>query len=466
MKVTGFEKIERFKDFSLIKNRGEHSFCKFSFMATRFDDYSELVGKSVKIIEDNRNLMFGIVEEVKFVTGNTENIVKVTIISKSSELDKKKMSRIFQKEDQTYKEILDEISRKIGYELNVPISLKEAELAHPIIQKNETDYNFIKRLLYEAYSELIIVDVGIDKIINVGYIDDSTYEIKSNEVISMELSLNEKGSEIVFVIQGGVKGLEFRQFVDIGKKVCWQGKSYIINFFEVEKVEGVYRYKCKAICDFEIEASDKNQSQQLLLKAKVVDVDDPNKYGRVRLEFLGDNIEDMTTDNKVWNNVLTSYTAKNGGFVFVPDVDDVVEVIWNGIEFVVIGCLRQEPLAERYQDVKLKQIGNLYDKNICFAEDKLEITSKETTVTLLDEEVQVLVKDSMVTISKDKIDVDTSKSKVQINNDITIDTGKVHVDTDEMENNVKKKYVCESRNITLNSSSTVTIAGKTKVSIN
>ena len=86
--------------------------------------------------------------------------------------------------------------------------------------------------------------------------------------------------------------------------------------------------------------------------------------------------------------------------------------------------------------------------------------------TLLDEEIQVLVKDSMVTISKDKIDVDTSKSKVQINNDITIDTGKVHVDTDEMENNVKKKYVCESRNITLNSSSTVTIAGKTKVSIN
>ena len=466
MKVTGFEEIERFKDFSLIKNRGEHSLCKFSFVAASFDDYSELVGNSVKIIEDNRNLMFGIIEEVEFVTGTTENIVKVTVISKSSELDKEEISRLFQKEDQTYKEILDEMCSRINYEMNVPTSLKEAELAHPIIQTNDTDYKFIKRLLYDAYGELIIVDVGNDKTINVGYVDDSTHEIKTNEVISMVLSLGEKVGEIDFLIQGGADGQELRQFVDVGKRVLWQGKSYSITFLGVEKTECVYRYKCKAICDLEIGTIDKKEYQQFILKAKVVDVDDPDKYGRIRLDFTGDNIEDMTTDNKVWNNVLTSYTAKNGGFVFVPDVDDVVEVIWNGIEFVVIGCLRQEPLAERYQDVKLKQIGNLYDKNICFAEDKLEITSKEATVTLLDEEIQVLVKDSMVTISKDKIDVDTSKSKVQINNDITIDTGKVHVDTDEMENNVKKKYVCESRNITLNSSSTVTIAGKTKVSIN
>lgn len=466
MKVTGFENIERFKDFSLIKNRGEHSFCKFSFVTARFDDYSELVGNSVKIIEDNRNLMVGIIEEVAFVTGNTENIVKVTVISKSSELDKEKMSRVFQKENQTYKEILDEMSRRISYDLNVPTSLKEAELAHPIIQMNETNYNFIKRLVYEAYGEFIIVDDGNDKTINAGYIDGSTYEIKTNEVISMALSVSKKVDEIDFAIQGGAAGKELRQFVDVGKRVLWKGKSYSITFFEVEKLEGVYRYKCKAICDLEVGTIDKKEYQQLMFKAKVVDVDDPDNYGRIRLDFTGDNIEDMTTDNKVWSNVLTSYTAKNGGFVFIPDVDDVVEVVWNGIEFLVIGCLRQEPLAGQYQDVKLKQIGNLYGKNICFAEDKLEITSEEATVTLLDEEVQVLVMDSMVTISKDKIDIDTSQSKVQINNDVTIDTSKVHVDADEMENNVKKKYVCEGRNITLNSSSTVTIAGKTKVSIN
>lgn len=174
----------------------------------------------------------------------------------------------------------------------------------------------------------------------------------------------------------------------------------------------------------------------------------------------------MTSDNKVWVNVLTPYTAKNGGFVFVPEVDDVVKVLWDGSEFVVVGCVRQEPLAERYQDIKLKQIGNLHDKNICWDEEKIEITSKEAVATLLDEAVNISIGDSNINMSKDKIDIKTRKSIVEINDDIVVETGNVHVDSEELEEKIKKKYVCESKNITLNASSTATIEGKTKVSIN
>lgn len=465
MKITGFEKIERFREFSLIKCRVDHSVCSFSFVSASFEDYSDTVGSCAEVMDDNNIIMHGMIDDISFVSGCSENIVKVTLISTACKEDVNPINRVFQKEGQTYKDILDAVTQNISYELNVPASLKEAELAHPIVQYNETDYAFIKRMLYEAYGEEIVVDVAGGRNIYVGYIDNSKHEIELTEIYAISHTLKRDMDEIEFSIQGGTEGQELRSYVDIGKQVTWQKNTFIITRIEIEKTESVYRYKCYAK-SCKAEEYRKDNKCNHLFTAKITEVDDPDHYGRVRLDFSDVDIEDMTSDDKVWVNVLTPYTAKNGGFVFVPEVDDIVKVLWNGHEFVVVGCVRQEPLAERYQDVKLKQIGNLHDKNICWDEEKIEITSKEAAATLFDKEVNISIGDSSINMSKEKIDIKTKKSIVGINDDIVVDTGTVHVDSGELEEKVKKKYVCESKNITLNASSTVTIEGRTKVSIN
>lgn len=465
MKVTRFEKMERFRDFSLIKCRGNHSFCSFSFISARFEDYSYMVGSCADVVDGNKVIMRGLIDDISFILGCSENIVKVTLLSGSFQEDVTPVIRVFQKEGQTYKDILDVVARNMGYEWNVPASLKEAELVHPIVQYNETDYAFMKRMLLEAYGEEIVADAAEGKNIYAGYIDHAKYEIKPTEIYTMSRTLKRETDEIEFSIQGGAEGQELRGYVDIGKQVSWQRNTFVITRMEIGKTESVYRYKCYAK-NCKAEENRKDSKCSYLFTAKITEVGDPDNYGRVRLDFSDVDIEDMTSDNKVWVNVLTPYTAKNGGFVFVPEVDDVVKVLWDGSEFVVVGCVRQEPLAERYQDIKLKQIGNLHDKNICWDEEKIEITSKEAVATLLDEAVNISIGDSNINMSKDKIDIKTRKSIVEINDDIVVETGNVHVDSEELEEKIKKKYVCESKNITLNASSTATIEGKTKVSIN
>ena len=465
MKVTRFEKIERFRDFFLAKSRGNHSVCSFSFVSARFEDYSDMVGSNVDVIDHNKVIMHGVINDISFVSGCSENIVKVALISKTNKEDVNLVTRIFQKEGQTYKDILDVVTKNMSYELNVPASLKEVELVHPIVQYNETNFSFIKRMLREGYDEDIIVDMAKENSIYVGFVDNEKYKIQQREIFSMSQSLKCDMDEIEFYIKGGTEGQELCEYVDIGKQVIWKNNTFVITKIEIKKTESIYRYKCYAKnCKLKEKIDDKKCNY--LLSAKVVDVNDPDNYGRVRLDFSDIDIEDMTSENKVWIDVLTPYTAKNGGFVFVPEVDDVVKVLWNGFEFVVVGCVRQESLAERYQNVKLKQIGNMYNKNICLDEEKLEITSKEGVVALLDEKVSISIGDSSVNMSKEKIDINTKKSIIEINDDIVVETGNLHVDSEELEEKVKKKYICESKNITLNASGTATIEGKSKVSIN
>lgn len=466
MKITRFEKVNQFREFELIKQIDNHTKCKFSFVCSKFEDYKNIQGEEIKVICDDCNLMFGTVESVEYIYGSSENLVRVFVVSNSYKMDIEQKTRVFQKENQTYREIIDEIIKILNYFIDIPASLNEMKLEYPIIQENETDFSFLKRIIEDAYGYKTIVDVGEDKKIIVGYVDKCKYEIKKEEVYSFLISENESGYGLEFLIQGDKCGKELREYVDIGKKIIWDRKEYIINQLIITKEDSVFRYKCIANSNKVKNELHKNRQRYEYYIAKVTDVNDPNNFGRVRLDFSNNNIEDMTADDKKWINVLTPYTAKAGGFVFIPDVDDVVQVLWNGTDFSVVGCIRQNELAEKYQKVENKQIGNIHNKNICFSEENIEISSDNSKVIVSDDGIKIEVSDTKITVIKDRIDIETPNSKLELDNDLVIGTSKLHVDAQEMENKINSSYVCESRNININASSKVSISGGTKVEIN
>ena len=143
MKVTGFDNIERFRSFNLIKEQNNHSVCQFSFVTSSFDEYSHVIKQSVKVIEDDCCLMNGIISQIEFVNGNSENIVNVTCISSTIELDRETKLRIFQKQNQSYKEIIDRVAGEMNYKVEVSNSLQEKRLETPVVQQNETDFVFL-----------------------------------------------------------------------------------------------------------------------------------------------------------------------------------------------------------------------------------------------------------------------------------------------------------------------------------
>lgn len=472
MKVTGFDNVERFRDFRMEKGGNEHSNCFFSFADYNVSDYAGKLDMQVKIIEDDCCLMTGKVAKVELIQKGVEHIVTVTVYSESYGWDLEKKTRVFQKQGQTYRDIVNQITDLGNMEVDISGEVKEQKLPGPLVQLNETDFSFLKRIAKDGFGKPLFVknNNGKSGRCMVGSEASEIREVKDEELASLTAAFDLEGRKIEFTISGSAESQELRQYVDVGKIIRWNHQDYTIDRLVVQKTEGVYRFWCMA-------RSEQRQKEQLkeiqpacLFHAKIFQNEDPDHYGRVLLDFQdtsnGISVEDMTKDDKLWHDVLTPYTANNGGIVFIPEKDDCVEAVWNGESFYVIGSRRTAELSEQYKDIQLKQIGNLHNKNICFSEEALELSSEESKVTLYNDKVQIEIPDSRVVVTKEEISVETKESKVLLNSDIVLDSGTVHIDADKLQNNIKNQYQCESKNIGLNASSVVKIEGKGKVSIN
>lgn len=469
MKVTGFGDIEMFRQFTLEKAENHHDRCTFSAMVKEFSDYRDMINTTVKVIDEERYLMTGKVQSIDCIKGGTENIITVTICSDSIEHDRVVHTRIFQKRGQTYKDIVKNISEKLGVDTKINKSLSEKEVEGAIVQLKETDYEFLIRMAAEGFEASLIVDSTRENgtMYTIGKSEEQK-DIKTEEIYAVKECKSINDTTIEMEISGESECQELRKFIDVGKMVNWNNKVYIISKVIVEKINGVYRYKCECRQKDVFDLRRNRQNTLTRFQAKVADNEDPENMGRVCLDFTSseDKIEDMTNDQKMWFDVWTPYSAKTGGMVFIPDKDDTVDVLWDESKFYIVGCRRIQPLDQRYKNVNLKQIGNLFDKNICFSEEYLSISAKNTQIKISDETIEISVPNTKLTITGDKISIDTEKSNVIIDKDIQIDTDKVHIDADELENNIKSKYRCESKSIGINASKDVKIEGKNKVSIN
>lgn len=465
MKVTGFGDIVRFREFYLEKKEGTHAFCRFSFVSYQFDNYSNYMNNTVKIVEDDRYLMIGKISSIEYQMGNSENIITVTVNSFSNENDQIRKTRVFHKQGQKYEDIIEQLSELGNFQIDVSKEINEMECNIPVVQLNETDFEFLKRIAAKGYNNNLYIESSYDgKKYFIGSKSDAEKKISRNEISTLVIGEKNNKKVIRFTIAGDVNGLELRQYADVGKRIIVNNETYVLKELYVRRIDCVYRYECVAE-----KATNNVYSQENLYKqftAKVVDNQDEENFGRVRLDFTNNEIEDKTSSEKMWFDILTPYTANDGGFVFIPDVEDIVEVLWNGSSFMIVGCKRKNALSEKYQDVNLKQIGNLYGKNICFSEEALEITSNSTSVNVTDNKIEINVNNSKITVTEEDILVETSGSNVVLNNDIIVGTSKMHIDANEMENNIKNKYTCESKNIGINASSIVNIEGGSKVSIN
>lgn len=467
MKITGFDDVKRLRTFSLAKRMNHHCECSFSFVSGDFERYKGKLGESVRIIEDDRYLMFGAVSSVEFLQGVSEHIITVTVCPVSVRYDEEKKTRVFQKQDQSYKQIVDLVAKELGAQVSVSKEAGEKTAPGPVVQLAETDFAFLVRLAEEGFHTALAAAASEEGFAcSIGGDDEAIKELKMEEFYSLRQFWEHGKEGIAFSVSGNSKGQELRQYAEIGRRVSWNGKKYQITDFHVKKKDGVYRFHCIAVCQGKTDFPRKHLKPAYLFHATVEENKDPEHRGRIRLDFSDDLVEDMTKENRMWFDVWTPYLANNGGFVFIPDVRDDVEAFWDGYQFYIVGSRRRKALEERYRNVDLKQIGNLHQKNICFSKEALELSAKDTKAVLKDDSILLTVPNSEITVTKDEISVTAKSSKIRINDDVILDSEKVHIDAKEKEDKIGNNYICESRNITLNASLKTVIQGKAGVSIN
>lgn len=386
------------------------------------DTYAHAINSHIGVIVYDEPVFFGIVQEVQVKESFSKIIVEVLAVSESIFTDEIRHKRIFQADKHKICDILSiKALKPEKCKLELDKELSNKEYADIPLQYEESNFNFIKRIADELNCRLWINDtIDGSTILKLGKnISDSICSFKSDDIIYSTLK---KTRYTMGRIITSKKNAILGQMAQVEN----DSKKYIITSWQLDYVRARYEFTYELTEDKSIPQENVTDGvRHVELYAKVKSNDDPEHKGRLQILFLEDEgFEDVEKTKPRWMSFFTPYTGKEGGVVFVPDVDDPVDVVYNDGKCYITSAKRENTLSEEFKQVKDKFIGNNFKQRIMWKEKSLELLSDSNKIYMDKDKIELIVDKSKVIIDKEQIIMTAGKGKLILNNDgITFDGG-------------------------------------------
>ncbi len=417
------------------KNCGNHSVMSIDIVPHSLDEIPKLlsfinIGDSIDADINGGLVMCGKIVSASGKITYSGAAVTVKAVSYSIESDIAKTSRVFQSPEKKYKDIFDKISDSISFKVNKDDIASKVE-PEVIIQHNETDFAFANRIACDNKTRVFVCDC-VREHSEIVIADDlnKTQKLENSDIISLKMDISAYAE---------VLEIEYREYIELGTKVTIENNEYVIIGLTAEYRDDndrfFYRLE-RIIKPHEVDANILNVIS--LGTAKVTDNKDPDNLGRLQVSFT--ELEDALDDKKIWIQYVNTLTAKEGGVFFIPDVDELVQVLYQNGYCYAYGCKRQVAASEKINNTDNKSI-MLYEKTLVIEDKKITLIAGDYTVEVNEDELFIKNQDYSMTMSKDSIVAGNSK------NTVTIDKDKVEIDLNGKGTvTVKESFIAISAN--------------------
>ncbi|MBR4152763.1 MAG: hypothetical protein IKT98_07375 [Selenomonadaceae bacterium] len=415
MRVLGFDKVNGyFESFSLKKIFGEHSVCKFR-MNVRDDEVAALmnkVGEPLAVmlgVENPVPVFFGEIYEIALERTISRTCIEVVAFSDSKKTDAEAHTRLFQNPKKTFGEILNPTRLKLkNCRLNLPSELAAKKYEKILLQNQETDFEFIKRLANYCGTRLWVVDTRQGKAaLTVGYcLEDSEHRLSPEDIFFCRTGRKKNLKTMQVVTK---KYFSLGTTIYVGADTC----KYLITALEIQQVHGTDEifYELEGYKPKKFSFNPAPLEKTVKLKAHVKNSRDAENFGRIQVQVDSSDAEDEDTE-KLWLPYRSPYSGKAGGIVFMPDDGDAVELIFSNDECFVGSTFRENKLQEECQKVGDKYIGNNSLQRIFWRENSLEILSSENKIFLDKDKIGLTVGENKLLVDKKSIVLQTPKNKI------------------------------------------------------
>ena len=335
MRVSGFDKVNGyFESFSIKKIFGEHSICKFrmnirdSEAVALMDKVGQPLGVMLSV-ENPTPVFFGEIYDIAIERAISRTCIEVVAFSDSKKIDADKHTRIFQNPKKLFGEILNQSRLKLkNCRVNLSSDLAAKKYEKILLQNQETDFEFIKRLANYCGARLWVVDTRQGRAaLTVGHcLEDSAHRLSQEDIFFCRVGRKKNLKTMQLVTK---KYFSPGTTVYVGENPC----KYLITALELRQVHGsdeifyeLEEYKPQA---FRITAAPLEKTVKL--KAHVKNSRDPENLGRIQVQV--DDAEDEDAE-KFWLPYRSPYSGKAGGIVFMPDAGDAVELIFSNDDHI------------------------------------------------------------------------------------------------------------------------------------
>ncbi|MCT4508154.1 MAG: phage late control D family protein, partial [Tepidibacter sp.] len=223
-----------------------HNYCAQNntladIVTTSFNDKIQVLGK-------DEILFTGFIDNLEIEMENGVYYIIVKAISSTILLDIKKRTRSFQDKNMTYTDIVDIIKKNYSEFKYNPQQKFKTPIQKPIIQYQETDFEFLKRLS-SMFNDILVCDkLKQAPHIHLGYTEKNTYEIKENIAYKAYKNLelfNKNGGH-----ENGLNDTDFfyyeiktYQRYEVGDKITFKSKQMYITKVDVNIIKGELIYK-------------------------------------------------------------------------------------------------------------------------------------------------------------------------------------------------------------------------------
>ena len=468
-KIEGLD-ILYVKKLEIERKVNEHSYCKISFAVkeefpTIINKYKALVSHpfSLQAIEDNRteekekNIFSGYVEEVKISKNFAENIVTLECYSNSKKEDKDKYINIFQNMRKSLGDVLKQLSFVSVTPVYLEDNIENIKLPFPIVQNDETNFEFMKKLLIENKKILIPESLLSNQRIWIGQRKGNVYQLDTEY---LEMSFQQDMSKIAVTLMN--------KYYELGDIIEIFSERYFIVESYIKFKEGVCYCDYTLVKDYCNIEAEKNSLLDRKFLGEVFENKDEEFLGRVQVKFEEDKYINGVSD-LYWFKVLTPYSTQDTGFYFIPSKGDKVIVQFTeDMEPIIIGSMREKG-HENFKNPNELFIKNDFGKEIDVKEKEINIISLFDNVYLsLDEEkIEINNGETGLYIEKEKITFQNKNNIIIIDDGITIkkvNGGEVKI-TDSIELIAKNSKIDLKENIDVVSSKDLNLntTGDTKV---
>lgn len=185
------------------------------------EEQVELVGQD----EEGRqeSLFYGLIDSAELKNVGDYAVLELQAVSDIWQMDVEKKSRSFQDMTRTYRDITEEIAKE--YSFTVRWNLPDGAIPCPLIQYQETDYQFLSRIVSHLGGRLLPEDYGKKKEVNVGLPQKKVGQIDLAQHKYAALLYKKPGRTSVKDRRQGYQ-IYGREFIRVGETVTISGREY------------------------------------------------------------------------------------------------------------------------------------------------------------------------------------------------------------------------------------------------
>lgn len=446
-------------DFNLIREMNTHTKMIISGIIDESleDEYVEFANEdtiiNVSVKDENNNiktLFEGIISNIEISVNNKIRELKIEAISNTFVMDLEKKSRSFQTDSYTYAEIFKIINS--GYN-DAQISediLNNKTIDKMIVQYNETDWEFIKRLgshfnayvIVESQLPHIKYSLGTSTVDRVFELEEEEFKIKKdlNEFRSLEdeIELNDINS-ICYEVRSN-------KILNLGNEVKFQTREYFVFRSEVKLEQGVLNnyYILKDKKGMKIKKYYNNGLIGASLKGTILNT--KNDVVQVNLDIDG-----KSSNRNLWFPYSTVYSSEDGtGWYCMPEIGDAVRVYFPDNDeknaYAISSVNTKSTNSSKRSDPSVKSIGTKYGKEVVMKDGAveiigngnllmrmtddggIEIKSDKKIIFDAKEEIEITGGASISIEGKKSVDLLQGNANLKIKDDVKLTGGKVNIE--------------------------------------